>query len=215
MTRIGLTQRVSVVEDYGERRDCLDQEWTTLVENFGFTPIPLPNTVADPQSYLNALDVDGVILTSGNDLSTLDDPDVPAPERDEFEKAVLDSAIDEELPVLGVCRGLELINTYFGGSLTTVDGHVDQDHQIRFKDVGEGLQLPSEATVNSYHGYGIDSKDIGDDLVTVGRVLDSTIEFVTHATHPIWGMMWHPERKSPSEKVDRQIINHIFKNESQ
>ncbi len=215
MTRIGLTQRVSVVEDYGERRDCLDQEWTTLLESFGFTPIPLPNMVADPQFYLDALDLDGFILTSGNDLSSLDDSDVPAPERDEFEEAVIDYAIDEELPVLGVCRGLELINTYFGGALTTVDGHVDQNHQISFEDVDEGLQLPSEATVNSYHGYGIDSKDVGDDLVTIGRVPNSTIEFVTHATHSIWGMMWHPERESPSETVDRQIIKHIFENDSQ
>ena len=215
MTRIGLTQRVSVVEDYGERRDCLDQEWTTLLQSFGFTLIPLPNTVADPQSYLDALKLDGVILTSGNDLSSLDNPDVPAPERDKFEEAVLDYAIDEELPVLGVCRGLELINTYFGGALTTVEGHVAQDHQIRFEDVDEGLQLPSEATVNSYHGYGIDSKDVGDGLVTVGKVPDTTVEFVTHASHPIWGMMWHPERESPSENVDRQIINHIFENNNQ
>ncbi len=212
MTRIGLTQRVSVVEDYGERRDCLDQEWTTLLESRRFTPIPLPNKVTNPQSYLNALDLDGIILTSGNDLSSLDDPDVPAPERDEFEEAVLDYAIDQELPVLGVCRGLELINMYFGGSLSTIDGHIAQDHAVSFKDANLDIQLPSEVIVNSYHGYSIESKDVGDDLVTIGTVPDGTIELVTHTTHPVWGMMWHPERESPSANIDRQIINHIFGN---
>lgn len=215
MTRIGLTQRVSVVEDYGERRDCLDQEWTTLLESLRFTPIPLPNKVTNPQFYLDALDLDGIILTSGNDLSSVGDPDIPAPERDEFEEGVLGYAIDQELPILGVCRGLELINTYFGGSLSTIDRHVVRDHAVSFTSVELDIQLPPEVTVNSYHEYGIKSQDLGDDLVTIGTVPDGSIELVTHTQHPVWGMMWHPERESPSETVDRQIINHIFKNDSQ
>jgi Predicted glutamine amidotransferases len=96
--RLGLTQRVTIIEEYGERRDCLDQAWTTLLEEWGYQPVPLPNTIADVNTYLESLDLDGIVLTSGNDLAHLEDAIVPAPERDEFESAVLDWALDRSRP---------------------------------------------------------------------------------------------------------------------
>jgi len=60
--RLGLTQRVTIIEEYGERRDCLDQAWTTLLEEWGYQPVPLPNTIADVNTYLESLDLDGIVF---------------------------------------------------------------------------------------------------------------------------------------------------------
>jgi len=216
--RLGITQRVGVIEGYGERRDCLDQAWTTLLEAQHFQPIPLPNLVEDEDAYLDSLALDGVILTSGNDLASLDDPADPAPERDEFEQAVLEYAFAKGLPVLGVCRGLELLTVAFGGSVSPVDGHVAEEHVIIFDTdtVANGrFRLPEKTTVNSYHDFGVQSEDVPEELTVIGRASDGTVESVIHKSHPAVGIMWHPERESPSEALDQQLLNTLFRSDGQ
>lgn len=221
MTRLGLTQRVSVVESYGERRDCLDQAWTTLLEPAGYTPVPLPNEIDGVASYLTGLNLDGLVLTSGNDLAHLEDASEPAPERDRFETAALEWALAEDVPVLGVCRGLELLNHYFGGALSPVDDHVATDHSIAIDpDVtGDaeavppalaGVDLPATVDVNSYHGYGIRPTDLADPLTAVGTAPDGTVEWAVHERHPVCGIMWHPERETASTTLDRQLFRSLF-----
>lgn len=216
MTRLGLTQRVDVVESYGERRDCLDQAWTTLLEEWGYQPVPLPNTVDNPDAYLEAMSLDGLILTSGNDLANLEDPDQPAPERDRFERAALDWASEHTIPVLGVCRGLELINDYFGGTLSTVEEHVAIDHPVTFNtDTLEltqntDLTLPEEITANSYHDYGLNPADVADELIPLATAPDGTIEALAHPDYPLVGIMWHPERETNSTEFDRKLFEAMF-----
>ena len=210
MTRVGVTQRVSVVEEYEERRDCLDQAWTPLLESLGLTPVLLPNRIDDAASYLSELNINSLLLTSGNDLSRLEDPSEPAPERDRFETAALEYAIDAGVPVLGVCRGIEFLNIYFGGALTPVEDHVVRQHPVSFADVDGEIDLPDRTTVNSYHGYGIAIDDVADGFDAVGTAPDSTVECVVHRDHPIWGIMWHPERESPSAALDRQILTAVL-----
>nr|WP_246286574.1 gamma-glutamyl-gamma-aminobutyrate hydrolase family protein [Natronomonas gomsonensis] len=205
-----MTQRVSVVEDFGERRDCLDQEWTTLLEDLGHTPIPLPNSVNDGTSHLTEMELDSLVLTSGNDLSSLEYPANPAPERDRFETEALEYAIDTGLPVLGVCRGLELLNTYFGGSLASIDGHVATTHAVEFTNEKSGFEFPNRVIVNSYHDYAIPMDGVGDELQVLGKSPDDSVECMVHSEYPIWGIMWHPERQSPSKNLDRQLLNHVL-----
>lgn len=215
MTRVGLTQRVSVVKEYGERRDCLDQQWTVLLKQLGYIPVPLPNRIDSVAAYLDELALDAIILTSGNDLTSVDDPAALASERDCFETAVLEYAIDHDIPVLGVCRGLELVNEYFGGELTATTDHVACTHQIDFtNDTAETeVDFPDMTTVNSYHNYGIGHNDVGEELLVLGTAPDETVECVVHESHLIWGIMWHPERESPSSDLDRQILTHALEGE--
>ncbi|ARS90820.1 type 1 glutamine amidotransferase [Natrarchaeobaculum aegyptiacum] len=205
--RIGLTQRVYEVEAYEERRDCLDQRWGPFVQSFGLDPVPLPNRVEDVAGYVDRLELDGVVVTGGNDFAHLEDGTNVAPERDEFERTLLEAAIDRNLPVLGVCRGLQLLNLHFGGSLRDVDGHVAKEHELEVDPNATALEdVPRTIPVNSYHGYGIGEDDLGDGLRVCGHVSDGTIEWVEHDRYPITGIMWHPERESPSSGLDRRII---------
>jgi len=214
--RLGVTQRVEVIEAYGERRDCLDQAWTDLLEQWGYQPVPLPNTVENPHKYLNSMELDGLILSSGNDLAHLGDATQPAPERDAFERATLEWAIETEIPTIGICRGLELLNDYFGGTLSTVDDHVDTEHTISFETttqkqiLTDNVSFPDQTQVNSYHNYGLTQNDVADDLATFATASDGTVEGVVHTHHPLLGIMWHPERETPSTELDRKLFDGLF-----
>ena len=100
-TKIGLTQRVQLVPDYGERRDCLDQRWTPLLEQAGLTAVPLANLSADVGAHVDALGLGGAILTGGNDLAEIAGARDPAPERDRYPVVVRG---EDVLWVPGVCR---------------------------------------------------------------------------------------------------------------
>lgn len=215
MNRIGLTQRVEEVEAYEERRDCLDQRWAPLVQSFGLDPVPLSNLIDDVDAYVDRLELDGIVLTGGNDFAHLEGGTNVAPERDRFERALLEAAIDRGLPVLGVCRGLQLINLHCGGSIGEIGDHVAVDHDLEIDpDVASIEELPTRVTVNSYHGYGITEADLGAELAVAGRSPDGSIEWVEHERQPITGIMWHPERESPSAELDRRVISSRLPTES-
>ena len=225
MARIGVTQRVSVIEDYGERRDCLDQAWTTLLESLGHEPIPLPNTPGDPETYLDSLGIAGLVLTGGNDLAHREDAQTAAPERDAFETAAIEWARDRDVPILGVCRGLQLLTVHFGGRLRTVEGHVAVDHGLEaaagIDAVAGSAWLPdalpellrdgsARSTVNSYHDYAIDPDGLADPMQALATAPDGTVELASHRAEPIVGVMWHPERDSPAADLDRQLFARLF-----
>lgn len=211
MTRIGVTQRVEVVDEYEERRDCLDQRWGPLLRSFGYTPIPLFNQIDDVEGYLTDLELSGVVLTGGNDLAGLDDGSKVAPERDAFEGKLLEFALGHDLPVLGVCRGAQFINVHFGGSLSAVEGHMASVHEVSIDNCPIEISSNTVST-NSYHNYGIESRNLSKNLRVIGRASDRSIEWVEHKNHAVSAIMWHPERDSPSEELGRRIINRRFSN---
>jgi gamma-glutamyl-gamma-aminobutyrate hydrolase PuuD len=208
--RIGVTQRVEVVAEYGEVRDCLDQAWTSLLDSVGLTIVPLPNAVELAEEYLVGLDLDGVILTGGNDLEAVADPDAAAPERDRFERTALTVAREQGWPVLGVCRGLQLANVHYGGSVGPVEGHVATEHSVRFEQDIDGIrELPTEMIVNSYHDYGIRDDQLAEPLRPVAVAHDGSIEAATHPDWDFVAVMWHPERGDRRE-VDVRILERLF-----
>ncbi|TDI36214.1 MAG: peptidase C26 [Acidobacteria bacterium] len=200
--RIGLTQRVEIIPDYGERRDALDQNWTRLLRKLGFAPVPLMNAIPSNEvgSYLNELDLSGVILTGGNDIAELEGAQDPAPERDRFEASLLDAAIERGLPILGVCRGMQVVNLHEGGNLVRIDGHAGARHRVEW----DGRILE----VNSYHNFGIGG--LGDGLVATARSDDRSIEAFRHNARAIEGVMWHPEREKPFQEEDLSLLAKLF-----
>jgi len=142
MKAVAITQRVSVVSAYGERRDCLDQAWTKFLSACGLLPVLLPNVPEAALALCEAVGIAGLVLTGGNDLAVLGGD---APERDAVENALLDLAEQRGLPVLGVCRGMQVIQQRFAIPLRRVEGHVAQRQLIRIE------AEPRE--VNSYHHF--------------------------------------------------------------
>jgi putative glutamine amidotransferase len=197
LIKVAVSQRVDLWVDRDERRDALDQRLCQWLLAVGCLPIPVPNTLATPdgtappdlQSWLFAVYPDAVLLSGGNDIGEM-------VERDFTEYNLLTYAKDQGLPVLGVCRGMQMMAVWAGGSLIPVNGHVRTRHQLQVSDSSGGW--PSK--VNSFHDFAL--ADCPPGFVATAHAEDGTIEAMRHETLPWEGWMWHPERESSFNPID-------------
>jgi N5-(cytidine 5'-diphosphoramidyl)-L-glutamine hydrolase len=194
---IAVTQRVAIVPEYGERRDCLDQEWARFIAACGLLPLPLPNVVDVALALFGRAEVAGLLLTGGNDLAAVGGD---APERDVTENALLDAAESRRLPVMGVCRGMQLIQQRHAVTLKRVRGHVMPRQTI---DI-EGR----ETEVNSYHNFGASESPAP--LSAWAHARDGIIKAIRHSEKPMTGIMWHPERNAPFAARDIALFRDVF-----
>ena len=163
--------------------------------------------MTDVEDYISELKLNGIILSGGDNIGEF-------PERDQTENKILEYAIKNSIPVLGVCRGMQLINTFFNGTISenSNSGHVGKPHNIDIMNPSlVNLFGHDKLEVNSFHNNLIKKDDIGDGLdVFALSEKDFTIEGCFHKKYPIIGVMWHPERDQ-QKKHQSQIID-IFCN---
>ena len=120
------------------------------------------------------------------------------PERDMAELALLDHFTATGRPVLGICRGLQTVNVFFGGTLLQdIPGHsavngADRLHSVRTAPSFLTLLFEAEGTVNSAHHQAADR--LGAGLRAVQWGADGVVEALAHQTLPVWAVQWHPER---------------------
>lgn len=188
--------------------------FSTAISMAGGTPIILPiNEAAFAKEYIQL--IDGLLLTGGQDVTPLLYGEEPrkvigptSPERDNCEVALIKEAIRQKKPILGICRGLQLINVVLGGSLlqdlsedeSITIQHVQRSqpefstHSIKVKS-GTHLAdiIKNNSYVNSVHHQAI--KDLGKGLTVSAWSPDNVIEAieVVDDTQSIIGIQWHPE----------------------
>ena len=208
MTPVLITQRVDLIPDYGERRDALDQRWVGLLAQIGLMPIAVPNRIdaAGLENLMSLPGLAGTILTGGPSLVAYGGD---TPERDAVENTLIAKALQDGTPLLGVCRGLQVLLAYFGTPLDVVDGHVAVRHGLSV--CGDGPfadRLRPMTDVNSYHD--LSARDLDPPLRVVARADDGTIEAVEHADAPVAGVMWHPERAEHPAAPDLALLAWFF-----
>jgi gamma-glutamyl-gamma-aminobutyrate hydrolase PuuD len=204
MIKIAISMRVDV-SAYGERRDALAQDWYPLLASIGAQPHLIPNTLPDPTALLKGLAPDMLILSGGNDLVG----PTAAPERDATEVALIDYFVTSKRPVLGVCRGLHILNAHFGGRIAGSighKGHVAHDHTVSLSGRLADAAGRTQSIVNSYHDYGLHHGDEAPGFEVAGLSDDGMIEALLHSALPIAAVQWHPERTAAQDDPGRQLM---------
>jgi putative glutamine amidotransferase len=226
MPNIGVTCNLETVRYGGlwtEAAAMVPLTYVRAVARAGGRPLllaPTPADLADPSELLGMLD--GVLVTGGADLhaDAYGEPAHPATEatsaeRDAFELLLVRAAAERDLPCLGICRGMQIVNVAHGGTLEQhlpdrladdihrgADGAFS-DHQVEVEP-GSLAALASGATrvtVKSYHHQGV--AWIGEGLrVTARAAGDGAAEAIEDARRRFMlGVLWHPEE----DEADRLI----------
>lgn len=181
----------------------------------GGVPIHLPID-ADPTIWVERLDA--VLLTGGADVDpgrygAVNTASTVETIRDEFELALLASAIDHALPVLGICRGLQVLNVYAGGTLhQDVPPHARFDiapaaeaHEVTIEAGSELAGVYGErVTVNSLHHQTVDR--LGEGLVVTARADDGTVEGLELPGADVIAVQWHPEMMRLDDPIFPWIV---------
>ncbi len=211
--RLGITMMVNQHTEYPDRRDALSHDWQLYIKNV-FPDILLVPLINDPEyiiPWVEELKLDGIVLSNGNNWGS-------ATERDETEQRLVEYGLSINLPILGVCRGLQVLNVLFGGKLvkdvtvSSGERHVATEHPVQIieKSFKELSGKNGEIKVNSYHNQGVLLNGLADELVPFAITLNNVVEGFTHPEKPVLALQWHPERSSPSSIFDREIITRFF-----
>ena len=95
-----------------------------------------------------------------------------------------------------------MVNIFLGGGLTPMSGHVAVRHRL----AGSNGRHVLPRTSNSYHDWGIAPKDLAAPLTPIAFDCDGNIEAFEHPQKRILGVMWHPERETPFNTLDLELI---------
>lgn len=209
---IGITGRRKYGRDFKGNIDALADapvdyyyaEYSRAVSAAGAIPV---NLTLDEEALALVEHLDGVLLSGGADVDPKrygaprhEKTEYSEPLRDEFEFNLLKAAAELDMPVLGICRGHQLINVACGGTLiqdiasevridvprTTLTQKVD----IEANTLLSGL-YGKQRDVNSLHHQAVDQ--VGSNLKVVARNQQGTIEALEHLTKPVLSVQWHPE----------------------
>lgn len=212
----------------GYHRSYVNEDYVQSVIKNGGIPliIPMSQDASVLDGYIEH--IDGLILSGGHDVCPRnynEEPDQKlgdiCPQRDRFDCALLQRAIEKNLPILGICRGCQILNVHHGGSLwqdlSYAEGvtikHWQEHHpelvthsiclerdSLLFQVLGEESMM-----VNSFHHQII--RQLGNGFRAVARSKDGVIEAIEHADYRFMvGVQWHPEMLHGSEME----MNRIF-----
>ena len=209
MKKLALSMRVTEASNYYEKRNSLAYEYIDFFESLGFLVIPVPNNTNHINEYIEELNVDGIVLTGGNNVDPKlyggkENLESVYQERDLIEQDLLNISIEKGIPLLGICRGFHYVNVYFGGSIFhEIKNHVAKNHKLI-----SDKNLLSGVDINSYHNQGIFKENLAKKLKSIAYTDDGLIEAFTHQDFIIMGIQWHPERQKV--KQDKQLILNFF-----
>ena len=221
---------IGISANYGDNNSKLAENYYKSVVAVGGVPVIIP--VTDDLATIEAIvgRLDGILLSGGGDMHPRYYNEEPIPEngtpdelRDRYDVALIKSAVEYQLPVLGICRGMQVINTVFGGSLY-------QDINVQYADKkpmchsqneerSVTTQTASVVTdsllysivscntlpINSIHHQAV--KRIADGFRAVAFADDGICEAIESLYYPILGVQWHPEHLSGADAVGEHFDN--------
>ena len=184
-----------------ELSDFIDTRLINFFTKLNYIPITISNFYSNPDVFLNSFKFSAIILTGGSDIGKF-------PRRDKLENNLIKYSIRKKVPLIGICRGMQMINRFFKGKLVKIDNHVKVKHLIL------NVKSKKKVVVNSYHNYAIYEKTMHKNLSVLHRCFkDNSIESFKHKKYKILGIMWHPEREKKFKDFDKKLIKNFIKND--
>jgi len=209
MKKIVVTQRLVINDSYYELREALDTNWALLLSKLSFLPIVLP-IKCDFKKYFESIKIDGILLTGGNDLNSINTSEV-SKQRDIFETKLIEYGIENDIPIFGVCRGMQIIAEYFGSDFMEVKNQVAIKHSLKINQGSRYFNKLNEISkVNSFHNYAI--HNLANGCLVSATNEDGMIKAIEHKEYKIFGQMWHSEREEPFNKNELNLIDSFFNN---
>lgn len=207
---------------------ALNQNYAENIRRVGGIPIlAVNNDCAEEYADL----ADGLLLSGGKDVVTTlygqeqkYDFVITDPQRDDLEWKLIKAFLDRKKPIFGICRGIQVLNVYFGGTLIQdIPDQLGGDHA---KGVCHSLEIKKDSIlgrlfgesmeVNSYHHQALDQLGEGLAATAWSDANDHRIvEAIEHESLPVWSVQWHPERMTggktnPESCVDSLPIFRYF-----
>ena len=218
---IGITANILITEGGalpGTEKAAVSNDYIKAIENAGGVPIVLPVVTDKELIRCQAELIDGLLLSGGYDADPLLFGEEPAeklgyvyPERDYHEIELIKAAYNANRPILGICRGIQVINIAFGGTLyqdlAEIQGGI-KHMQNAPKDVATHTVRVIANTIlhtlfgdnivtNSFHHQAV--KDLGSDLIISAKTKDGVVEGIEMTgKHFVVAVQWHPEMMASS-----------------
>jgi len=201
-----------MLDELSQEKQFVNTRYVKPLTERGLNTMMLTLDNPSPEEMFNLCDA--FVVTGGVDLDPMTYKDVNTglskdmhPSLDLLDSLVIKYAKTTKKPLLGVCRGLQSINVFLGGTLYQdlaqlglKHSNIPGNHKINTVE-NDVLKFESEIAVNSYHHQGI--KKLATGLKVIGKQTDGIIEAVVHESLPIIAVQWHPEMRpsSPESKV--------------
>lgn len=200
---------IGITTDLKDKHNSIEESYSRAVEFYGGIPVLIP-TLSDRTGYLAGIvqRIDGLIIPGSRDMDPEFYNQKPHPKinpmsidrtRAEFE--VLEKALARNIPVLGICGGMQLINVFYGGNLyqdiqallpdalTHEKGAVHRIDTEKNSQLGKVLK--QNFNVKSYHHQAVDK--VGSGLGVNARSPDGIVEGFENKSDRVLGVQWHPE----------------------
>ncbi len=212
----------------GYQRSYVNKDYVDSIIKNGGIPMIIPFNEDEEVMKAQMDCVDVLLLSGGHDVSPYNYGQEPNPklgdvfpERDRYDYILLREAIAGSKPILGICRGMQIINTYFGGTLYQDLSLIGRDvlkhnqggfwykpsHMVRLENDTKFYEIFGEEQfmVNSFHHQAIDK--LGDGLIISASASDSIIEAIEKVNYPfLVGVQWHPEMLHNTVEVMNKLF---------
>ncbi|MDR2918932.1 MAG: gamma-glutamyl-gamma-aminobutyrate hydrolase family protein [Tannerella sp.] len=209
--------RIGISANRKDGLSCIAEPYFQSVILAGGAPVIVPVTTDIRVLTEIVRNLDGLILSGGADLDPLFLSEEPIPElgdvdtyRDRYDLSLIRLAFNNQLPIMGICRGHQLINVAFGGTLyqdihaqfSSASLQHSQDeprdqatHSVALSDIPSRLREITNGKmvldVNSFHHQAI--KEVAPEFIATATAPDGLNEGMEHPEYPIFSVQWHPE----------------------
>lgn len=205
---------------HGKEIDVLENDYVKYFHSKNITLLPISNAEQNPKQFINRFNVTHIVLSGGNNITPSlygnkdEQMEGTSLVRDELEVSIIKVALELDIPIFGICRGMQLLNVFFGGTL----------HQLTKEKINHPPAVPHGIVsnrnileenkvfqTNSYHNQAVLKGGMAKDLEIVAHAENTEIvEMLTHKMYKVAGVQWHPEREGSCSTLDSHLLDQFI-----